>query len=84
MYPKILTAIMLECKLFEFDNYLKVTNPDFVVLSIECIDEDLANIIIKNGKKIIFYTINNKGEFEYVKNYNPYAIVTNYHDFLNR
>ncbi|HDT12597.1 MAG TPA: hypothetical protein ENO01_02950 [Candidatus Marinimicrobia bacterium] len=78
LYPQVQTSIMLEAVPVGFEDYLKRVNPDYVTVSVQSYNDYLINSVKKQGRKLIFYTINTESEMERMIQIKPWAIVTDY------
>ncbi|AXG71474.1 glycerophosphoryl diester phosphodiesterase [Kordia sp. SMS9] len=76
--PRIQTAIMLEGVPVLFSDYLQKVNPDFVVTSIETLNDSLEKVTKNQKRKLIFYTVNTEVEMQIAAKMKPFGIITNY------
>jgi glycerophosphoryl diester phosphodiesterase len=72
------TSIMFEGVFVDLDNYLNLVNPDYVIISIETYNQHLVDITNKQGRKLVFYTVNSGAEIDMVNDVDPYGIITNF------
>ena len=80
--PEIRTAIMLEGVPVNVANYLQTVNPELVVLSIETFNQEIISEVKKQGRKLIFYTVNTPPQIALAQRAKPNAIITNFPDLF--
>ena len=76
--PEIQTSIMFESVPVLLEDYLNLVNPDYVTISIETYNQYLLEIVRRQNRKLIFYTVNSEPEIKLAIAAAPYAIVTNF------
>ncbi|RZK76953.1 MAG: hypothetical protein EOO92_13770 [Pedobacter sp.] len=59
-------------------DYLNLINPTNVVISIETFNDKLIDIVGKQCRNLIFYTVNTDAEIAMAFKAKPYAIITNF------
>lgn len=80
--PGLQTAIMLEGVLADLPLYLKMVNPDFLVLAIESFNQEVLETMKMQNRKLLFYTVNTPAQIQLAEKAAPYGIITNYPDAL--
>ncbi len=78
--PAVQTAIMFEGVPYRLEEYLQQVNADYIVTAIETFNDYLLDVIKKQGRKLLFYTINTPAEAALAMDAAPYGIITNYPD----
>jgi glycerophosphoryl diester phosphodiesterase len=77
-HPELQTAIMFECVPLQLEEYLQQINVDYIVTAVETFNDYLLDTIKKQGRKLLFYTVNTPADIALAIQAAPYGIITNY------